>query len=160
MSFSSFELEASLERPLTYAELKAAYPDFEYDLNILNASYDDLDADGLYDDIWIFGSIELFGIDEFPVYHALISHIITPSGIQFSESFDIWLSENSTLFYIHAYNTAIEPGYYYASLFGFVIAEQYLLFGYDGLIFDPPGEKNADPSLFEFIPYDYFNSTI
>ena len=124
----------------------------DFDVNIIAAGYDDLDADGLEDDVWIRGNTSVHEDLDEDVYYYLYVRIVLPSGLYFEETFTMFLEENkySHEFSIRAYNTAIEPGDYTSYLGGFTIIEGHFYFMFDKLIFDPPLDGGVgDPSIFE-----------
>ena len=127
---------------------------FYNELEIIHAGYGDFDADNLQDDIIIFAKLNIDLDRAVKSYWLLIIEL--PSGEIFSFKFEttIMLQENNViLLKLIALNTAIEPGWYEATLIGyFRITDNGFLCLKDNIIFDPPGGGEGDPKIiFEVI---------
>lgn len=117
-------------------------------LNVLvdDAYYDDLDTDGIQDDIRVYVIIEV-NSSYLTTAVQLLLGIEMPSGneIWFEANFDVTSIKYTSNYLVtfNLINTAKETGWYWAHCYGYINGET--LSNTHSLYFDPPGDDSGDP---------------
>lgn len=109
-----------------------------------DASYGDFDGDGLEDDCYIVFDL-VVPEKKGTIWVDIYLDLVLPSGFTHSAYFlvKVGVTVVPTLI-IHAYDTAIEPGWYDAQLLAIATGFQ-PAYSYTSYIFDPPGIGAGDP---------------
>jgi len=120
------------------------------DMEFVDAYYDDLDADGVEDDVLLDLYIEIL---DFTYWDSIFGRTLTvvmelelPSGAYYDYAFEITTYQATFNFVLECYDHATETGDYTAHALGVINGYEYGLYTY--LLFDPPGSGlPVDPSI-------------
>ncbi|MFX0093773.1 MAG: hypothetical protein ACFFBD_18620 [Candidatus Hodarchaeota archaeon] len=122
-------------------------------ISIVDAFYDDLDADGLMDDVEIDLLFDFAEAENPPekITVILAMKMVLPSGLTYAFTLEIWIYSTSTdrLLILTLLNTATESGWYTVSLEGIVrVKSEASFLLQDSFSFDPPtGKGTGNPTL-------------
>lgn len=99
--------------------------------------YADLDSDGIEDDVYVKTYVDIDGIMEYSLNYSIL--LTQPSGFNVSHSVVINDTDGFLIFETIFYGYAIESGDYQADVEIFLEYDGKSLYGFDSLVFDPPG---------------------